>query len=419
MIDMSSDRWRRLRRLLDRALELDGEARSLYVLTLRPEDAELREELERLLAEHAALGDDKLTDAMGLAIPAVMDDLRDDEELDAARVGDTIGPYRLMQLLGTGGMGAVYLAEHSGGGFTRRVALKIVRKALGRSAAERFEREREILAGLKHPGIALLFDGGRTREGHSFYTMEYVDGESISAYCAAHAGTVAERTRLLLQVAAALAYAHQNLVVHRDIKPSNVLVTRDARVKLVDFGLAKALDDQTFPQMTQTNLGPMTPAYAAPEQFLGGATTVATDIYQFGVLCYFVLAGRLPYHADPHDNLQWARSVTEDEPITLAHAIDLVDRDGKVPPAAGFRRQLTRDLDAILRKALAKARGERYRSMDAMIADLEASLDGRPVVARRAGPLYFAWRFVMRQRYAVAATLLAFLVLGATALIAW
>jgi serine/threonine-protein kinase len=419
MIDMSSDRWRRLRRLLDRALELDGEARKLYVLTLRPEDAELRDDLERLLAEHAELGEDKLTDAMGRAIPAVMEELRDDEELDAARVGDTIGPYRLMRLLGTGGMGAVYLAEHPGDGFTHRVALKIVRKALGRNAAERFEREREILAGLKHPGIALLFDGGRTRDGHSFYTMEYVDGEPISAYCTAHAGTVAERVRLLLQVAAALAYAHQNLIVHRDIKPSNVLVTRDARVKLVDFGLAKALDEQMFPQMTQTNLGPMTPAYAAPEQFLGGATTVATDIYQFGVLCYFVLAGRLPYHADPHDNLQWARSVTEDEPITLAHAIDLVDRDGVAPPAAGFRRQLTRDLDAILRKSLAKARGERYRSMDAMIADLEAFLDGRPVVARRAGPLYFTWRFVLRQRYAVAATLLAFLALGAITLVAW
>jgi serine/threonine-protein kinase len=418
MIDMSSDRWRRLRRLLDRALELDGEARKLYVLTLRPEDAAFRDDLERLLAEHAGLGEDKLTDAMGLAIPAVMEELRDDEEIDAARVGDTIGPYRLMRLLGTGGMGAVYLAEHPGEGFTHRVALKIVRKALGRNAAERFEREREILAGLKHPGIALLFDGGRTRGGHSFYTMEYVEGEPISAYCAAHAATVAERVRLLLQVAGALAYAHQNLIVHRDIKPSNVLVTRDARVKLVDFGLAKALDDQTFPQMTQANLGPMTPAYAAPEQFLGGATTVATDIYQFGVLCYFVLAGHLPYHADPHDNLQWARSVTEDEPITLAHAIDLVGRDGASPPV-GFRRQLTRDLDAILRKSLAKARVERYRSMDAMIADLEAFLDGRPVLARRAGPLYFAWRFVMRQRYAVAATSLAFIALGATALVAW
>ena len=164
-------------------------------------------------------------------------------------------------------MGTVYLAEHVDDGFTHTVALKIVRHALrSPSARDRFERERQILANLKHPGIALLFDGGQTPEGQSFYTMEYADGEPITDFCTRRVERTEARVRLLLQVAVTLAYAHQNLIVHRDVKPSNVLVTPDGRVKLIDFGLAKLLDEHLMPTMTQTGLGPMTPVYAAPLQ---------------------------------------------------------------------------------------------------------------------------------------------------------
>ena len=422
MGDMKSDRWQRLRPLLDRALELDGEARHQYLDGLPGEEQDLRPDLERLLAEQGCLGRQTLPNAMELAAPAVAQHLQEDAELDQARVGQDIGAYRLVRLLGTGGMGAVYLAERSQEGFTHAVALKVVRKALGsQMARERFERERQILAGLKHPGIALLFDGGETGEGQSFYTMEYVDGEAITEYCNHHADTVAARVRLLLQIATTLSYAHQNLIVHRDIKPSNVLVTREGSVKLVDFGLAKLLDEHSMPTMTQTGLGPMTPVYAAPEQFLGKPTTVATDVYQFGVLCFLILTGRLPYRADPNDSLRWARAVTEEEPTTLARVVEIPGKSagGSIRAAAlRLRRQLTRDLDAIVRRALAKSPQDRYRSMDAMIADLEAFLAGRPVTARPAGPLYFTWRFIQRRRYAVGAAALATIVLGAAGAIA-
>ena len=417
---MQTDHWQRLRPLLDRALELEGDARRRYLDSLRDIDHELRSNLARLLAEHEGLGTQTVPNAMDLAAPALAERAYEDAALDERRVGQSIGPYRLVRLLGAGGMGAVYLAEHVEDRFTHAVALKVVRHALGsQSARDRFERERQILANLKHAGIALLFDGGQTPEDQLFYTMEYVDGEAMTDYCKRRNEPTAGRVRLLLQVAVTLAYAHQNLIVHRDIKPSNVLVTSDGCVKLIDFGLAKLLDEHVMPTMTQTGLGPMTPAYAAPEQFEGRATTVATDIYQFGVLCFLVLSENLPYRVDPNDNLRWARAVLEEEPMTLARAArDGADRAAE--PTTQQRRpfDLPADLDAIVRKCLAKAPEERYRSADALIGDLEAFLAGRPVSVRPAGFGYFAWRFVQRHRYAVAGAATAVIALAAVGIYA-
>jgi serine/threonine-protein kinase len=248
--------------------------------------------------------------------------------------------------------------------------------------------------------------------------MEFVDGEAVTDHCQRCLDTVGGRVRLLLQIGSALACAHRNLIVHRDIKPSNVLVDASGEVKLVDFGLAKLLDQRIAPAMTQAGAGPMTPAYAAPEQFRSGTITVATDIYQLGVLCFVILAGRLPYRADAADSMAWARAVTEDEPMTLAGAFASSDSASSAPHAGRYGRQLTRDLDAIVRKMMAKEPNERYGSMDAVMADMRAFLDGRPVSARRAGPAYFAWRFMQRHRYAVAMTAIAFVAVVATALVA-
>jgi eukaryotic-like serine/threonine-protein kinase len=417
---MRSDHWQRLRPLLDRALELDGDARRGYLDSLGELDTELRVELARLLAEHEGLGPQTIPNAMDLAAPAVAEREYEDAALDAARIGQSIGPYRLVRLLGAGGMGAVYLAEHVEDGFTHAVALKVVRKALGSaSARDRFERERQILANLKHSGIALLFDGGQTAEGHSFYTMEHVDGEPITDYCERRNEPTRGRVRLLLQVAVTLAYAHQNLIVHRDIKPSNVLVTRDGRVKLIDFGLAKLLDEAVMPTMTQTGLGPMTPVYAAPEQFEGRATTVATDIYQFGVLCFLVLSGHLPYRPNPNDSLRWARAVLEEEPMTLARAAARAQAyDATASTTPRRRVDLSADIDAIVRKCLAKAAEDRYRSADALIGDLEAFLESRPVSARAPGFAYFTRRFVQRHPIAVTVSAAAVLALSILSLVA-
>jgi len=252
--------------------------------------------------------------------------------------------------------------------------------------------------------------------------MELVEGENIADYCREHAHTVEERIGLLVQVATALAYAHQHLVVHRDIKPSNILVTAEANVKLLDFGIAKPVDDTAEAAMTQTGIGPMTREYAAPEQFRGGAITVATDVFQFGTLCYRILGGGLPYRADPDDAYAWAHAVTEEEPMPLSRAAATAEGKtnwSETTSVSRLRHRLGGDLDAVVRKALAKVPENRYRSMDAMIADLEAFLAGRPVTARRAGTAYYLWRFLARRPYASAGAAIAILALAATAFIAF
>jgi serine/threonine protein kinase len=411
-------RWVALREALDRAFELEGSARDVFVESFCASDPELHDELRRMLDRHAAIERQPSRRAIDLLLPLGEELLRDDIRFDHDRVGTDIGPYRLVQLLGAGGMGAVYLAERTGGDFSQHVALKLLRGKLVSPVAEAsFERERQILAGLHHPGIASLFDGGRTAGYEAYYTMEYVDGLGIAEYCEQHALDVAARVAMLRQVADALAYAHQNLVVHRDIKPSNVLVTKDGRAKLVDFGLAKSIEDGALP--TLTGFGPMTPAFAAPEQFRSEAITVATDVYQFGVLCFYVLAQTLPYRGDPSDRLTWALSVSVAEPMRLRQAYEPGADAARGKPDQAYRAALTRDLDAIVRKAISKAPGERYASMDALIRDLDAFRTGHPVGARKAGTLYFVKRFVQRNRLAVAATCAAVLaIIGVSAMAA-
>jgi tetratricopeptide (TPR) repeat protein/predicted Ser/Thr protein kinase len=341
----------------------------------------------------------------------------EEPDTPAATIGQQIGCFTLARLLGSGGMGSVYLAERNLGDFRQKVALKLIRGDASTVAErDRFNQERQILARLRHPNIAPLLDGGVTDDGRPYFTMEYVDGVPITNYCRDHADGVNERLQLLLQVGSALAYAHQNLVIHRDIKPSNILVTADRRVMLLDFGISKRFDDAAGRTLTQHAIGPMTPEYAAPEQFQGGPVTTATDTYQFGVLMFRLLTGRLPYLADPSNALEWVRAVCEDEPLTLsralcmepvdryAHATLSAEEEAHAKQQRRFARKLGRDLDAIVHKALAKCPERGYRSMDALMGDIEAYLGARPVSARRPGAIYHAGRFVVRHRVAVAIT---------------
>jgi len=373
-----------------------------------------------------------LSDAVGeIKSDATLPDETAADEADGAidaLVGRQIGPYRVISLLGSGGMGSVYLADHTDAAISRQVALKVLRDAgIGRGARERFARERRMLASLAHPNIAALYDSGQTDTGALFYTMEYVPGVRINDWCREHVPSVAGRIALLLDVAGALACAHRSLIIHRDIKPSNVLVSVDGHVKLLDFGIAKSLADSTDPGLTQNSLGPMTPQYAAPEQFHGGTLTVATDIYQFGVLMFHILTGRLPLRADPRDPVAWARAVAEEEPLSLTRALHLTtteQRAGAEPHGAwaagarlgGIRNALGGDLEAIVGKALAKDPQQRYVSMEALSADLAAFLENRPVQARRAGVFYRMRRFVVRHR---AASIVAAVALAAIAIGSW
>ena len=412
-------RWSRLRALLDRALDLDEAARAQFVASLSRDDASLHDDLQRLLRQHAHDERQPSINPYALAAPLILGDAL--ASVDESRVGQQIGGYRLLRLIGSGGMGSVYLAERSEETLQHRVALKVIRnEAVSADTRERFERERQILARLVHPHIAPLYDGGQTPDGQPFYTMEYVDGVAVTDYCREHlANDVPARVRLLIDIAGALACAHQNLIVHRDIKPSNILVSADGCAKLLDFGIAKALG-QSGGEPTRAALGPMTPEYAAPEQFRNGTVTVATDVYQFGVLCYRILGGRLPYRADPADAYAWSRAVAEEEPISLRRAVTLEASPAQAPVAGQrrARRQLGSDLDAILRKALAKSPAERYRSMDAMGDDLLAFVERRPVSARSAGPFYVAWRTIARWPYVSAAACAGLIVLVGLLLLA-
>jgi hypothetical protein len=403
---MDAERWRAVRKLLDGALDREGEERAAFLDGIA--DAGLRADVVRLLGKHEETTplDRPVVD---LVAPAMANESQG-RDWDREQIGRRIGAFELDELLGSGGMGTVYLAHRVDGRFEQKVAIKLVLTAHA-GLRDRFRKEQEILAGLRHPNIAQLIDGGEAEDGTPYLAMEYVEGVSITDYCRDHLPDVEGRLRLMLRVAGALAHAHRNLVIHRDIKPSNIVVTRDGHPKLLDFGIAKLVGEERFRQVTAQRIGPMTPQYAAPEQFRGQPITVATDIYQFGVLLYRIITGRLPYDANPDDAHAWGRAVVEHDPVTLGRALAQVRRGQDAPTTREavrtLGRELDRDLDAIVRTALAKETNARYGSIDAFVADLEAFLDGRPVQARHGGTLYHASRFVRRHRIGVAAAALA------------
>ncbi len=416
-------RWQRLRPLLDRALDLEGSARADFLDSLRREQPELHEELVRLVSHQEASQGGIGRGAMAIAADGLVaadgTDGGATTDWDRRQIGRRVGAFRLESLLGAGGMGTVYLGVRVEGGFEQRVAIKLLLSAHP-GLRERFRNEQEILAALKHPNIAQLIDGGETDDGLPYLAMEYVDGVSLTAFCRDRRLTLAERLSMAIKVAAALAHAHRNLVIHRDIKPSNILVDRvEGRPKLLDFGIAKLIGDGSGKRLTLNRIGPMTPSYAAPEQFRGAAVTVATDVYQFGVLLYQLISGRLPFDSDTEDPMALARAVLEDEPSTLSRALAEANRAAAARERAGGgvrSAELSRDLDAIVRHCLAKEPAERYGSMDALIADLEAFLDGRAVAARHGGRAYQMARFVQRHRLVVGVSAVAVVaLLGVTA----
>ncbi len=305
-----------------------------------------------------------------------------------------VGPYEIDRLLGRGGMGAVYLARRADGHFEQKVAIKLIGAPLASDLfRERFRQERQILAGLQHPYIARLLDGGVTVEGDLYLVMEYVDGKPIHRYCEERHLSQARRIQLFLRVCEAVQFAHQNFVVHRDLKPDNILVAEDGTPRLLDFGTAKLLSpslDQQDSRFTRMGCLSFTPQYASPEQVLGNPITTATDTYSLGVLLYRLLTGEPPYELKDPTTSEMIRVICEEAPR-------------KPSLEAGSGKRLDADLEAILLKALRKEPQERYLTAERLADDLRAYLEGRPVAARRGSMRYFAGKFIRRHRLGLAA----------------
>ena len=434
---MSPERWHRIDQLFDAALDLPAGERTAFLDEACPDEPDVRDEVEALLAAcERATG--FLEQPPHTLAGAVLGPSSEAYEADVHLApGRTVGPYRIVEPIGRGGMGVVYLAERADGHFQKRVALKVVKRGMDTDEiVGRFRYERQILARLEHPNVARLLDGGVTEDGLPFFVMECVEGEPIDVYCDHHRLSVRERVALFMDVCEAVAYAHRNLVVHRDLKPSNILVAdgEDGRphVKLLDFGIAKLLDTEspalTVP-LTQAHTRRLTPDYAAPEQVRGEPPTTATDVYALGVILYELLAGRRPYDFPTRMLSEIERTICERVPqkpsTAVCHPRQTQTSAGEAPltPEAiaeqratlpkKLCRTLSGDLDAIVLKALRKEPERRYASAAELLSDLRRHVEGRAVRARPDTFGYRTSRFIRQHKVGVTATALVMLTLVA------
>ncbi|MBM0107456.1 serine/threonine protein kinase [Steroidobacter sp. S1-65] len=398
--------WKQMFELLDTALDLPPPERNTWIDSLGDDYERLKPALRELLAKHASRDTDtflrdipEFTSLTGI----------NTSPLSMPEPGNHVGPYRLVRELGRGGMGSVWLAERADGAFKRSVALKLPHVTWIGGLAERMARERDILATLEHPNIARLYDAGVDDFGRPFMAMEFVAGQTIDNYCSQHELTVEQILQLILQVARAVAHAHARLVVHRDLKPSNILVTDDGSVRLLDFGVAKLLENQPGEQ-TQFAVRAFTPEYAAPEQIKGEPIGTATDVYSLGVVSYRLLTGMLPYEVKQTGVGQLERAITE---VDAAPASSIAAN-----PLRG--RRLRGDIDAILNRALKKDPAQRYATADAFALDIEHHLLGRPIQARPDSAWYRFSKFIGRNRIATAAAAAVLIaILGGASIALW
>lgn len=409
---------RTLDRLLDTALDLPIDAREQWIESLPAEHDAIKPRLRALLARAVQVETSDFLDTLpkfdaGAGADADADADAHSGGRGSETAGDEVGPYRLIREIGAGGMGAVWLAERHDGALKRVVALKFLRAHGPREAlAERLVRERDILASLVHPAIARLYDAGISREGLPYLALEYVEGEFIDRYCAAHALDVPARLALFLQVAGAVAYAHGKLVVHRDLKPTNVLVSADGQAHLLDFGIAKLLDDGRAleTRLTQVSGRALTPEYASPEQILGQPITIASDIYSLGVLLYELLTDARPYKLKRSSRGALEDAILETEPRAPSDTVN----------SPSLKRALRGDLDAIVLKALKKQPEARYVTVNALAEDIGRHLRNEPVLAQPDSAWYRARKFVGRNRLATASTTAVFVaVLAGAGVASW
>ncbi len=389
---MDRDRWSRVERLFGDAVEVESGERGEYVAAACEGDLELRQEVDSLLAAHLKANDDFLEE---------LDDDRVARFVDVMSPPERIGPWRILEEIGRGGMGVVYEACRDDGQFHQLAALKLIQGGLDSArTVQRFLLERQILARMEHPAIARLLDGGVTPEGRPWFALELIDGVPLTEYCEEQDLGVEQRLRLFKNICSAVEYAHRSLVIHRDLKPSNVLVDHDGQVKLLDFGIAKLLsaDEEAEAAKTEADKRVVTPGYGAPEQWLGGPVTTTTDVYSLGIILYELLAGQLPYGSGPSDIAQQFRAWADSQPPRLSSLADENREDSAARRLPSFGRRLGVELDAIAAKAINSEPEHRYASVEALREDLERYLRGEPVRACPNSLRYRAEKFLRRHR---------------------
>jgi serine/threonine-protein kinase len=401
-----TDRWQRISAWFDELVELDPAARAGRLAAIAADDPAAAAEVAALL-EADAREEGLLEGGAAWAVPTLVIDG------SAAPSDGRVGPYRLLEAIGEGGMGTVFLAERGDGSYEARVAVKLIKRGMDSAAiVRRFLHERRILARLAHPNIVRLLDGGLSADARPYYAMEYVDGRSITEHAAAGKLGVRERVALVAKVADAVAYAHAQLVVHRDLKPSNVLVDAQHEPHVLDFGIAKLLEDSGDAGLTSTGMRVLSPAYAAPEQVLGEPVGTATDVYALGLMLCELLVGELPRRRRGTNPQQLAREVvheTAERASTLAARMSparAAELYGNESAPATLARTLAGDIDLIIATALRREPARRYPTAAAFADDLKRWLDRRPITARGDSRAYRLRTFVRRHRLGVAASAL-------------
>ncbi len=406
---MLETRWQKIVEAVARFYEIAPENRTTWLEEFCADDAELKAEIESLLAFESE-AENFLENSPA---PLAAQILTENEMNKDGSVGKLFGNYRIVREIGRGGMGAVFLVERADGEFKQLAALKIVRQTILDWESENyFRRERQILASLNHPNVARLLDGGVSENGEPYLVMEYVEGEPLLDFANNHRLDLNERLKLFLKICSAVAYAHRNLVVHRDIKPSNILVAADGEPKLLDFGLAKILDESLDQAQTATGMRAMTPAYASPEQLRGENVTTASDIYSLGVALFELLTGNRPYKANGFMDI--VRQIAVAEPTRPSDAVE-------TNPNTNIRHpQLKGDLDNIVLTALKKEPERRYKTVEAFSEDVKRHLEGLPVRARANTFSYRAAKFIKRNvAVSIIAALLLLSLLGGIILTSW
>lgn len=395
---MTKDQWQSIATVVDRVLELPPSERDRYINTECSDDPELVEQVLDFM--NSISSSEGLWDQLLQSNEILVNDLTSSGELGSTdqpvSAPEQIGPYKIIKCLASGGMGNVFLAERNDGQFDRKVAIKVLKKDLSSKIhIERFIEERKILSGLEHPNIARLYDGGLTDDGRPYLLMEYIDGLPIHRYCRENKLGFSKKLVLFSQICQAVKYAHANLIVHRDLKPDNIFVTRNGKIKVLDFGIAKIVDpDLTESAVLQTRAGSrmMSLQYASPEQITLDKITTASDVYSLGLIFYEILSGKKPYQLT-------GKRIREAEHIVRHHK---PQAPGKAADDPVLARKLKGDLGAIILKALRKEPRERYDSASHLLDDLERYRKRIPVHARKGTLSYKAFKFIKRNQPAMA-----------------